>query len=160
MDDPPWEVHRRGRGKVLGTPQRPRMCVFKSLKHMYVQLVDDSAHHTLVTVSTLKLEGKKLPNGGNVAAARDIGKEIAAKARDLGIETVALHSEADEDSLHVKFAHETVCIGPPASTASYLNIPAIISAAEVTDASAIHPGYGFLAERADFSQACQDNGLR
>ena len=82
------KVHVRGRGKVLGTPERPRMCVFKSLKHIYVQLVDDSAQQTLATVSTLKLDGKKLPNGGNVAAARDVGKEIAGRAKNLGIETV------------------------------------------------------------------------
>ena len=82
------KVHMRGRTKVLGTPERPRACVFKSLKHIYVQVVDDSAHRTLATISSLKLEGKKLPNGGNVSAARDVGKELAAKAKELGIKTV------------------------------------------------------------------------
>ncbi len=81
-------VHLRGRAKVLGTQERPRLCVFKSLKHIYVQLVDDSASRTLATVSSLKVDGKKLPNGGNVSAARDIGTELAAKASELGIKRV------------------------------------------------------------------------
>ncbi len=81
-------VHLRGRSKVLGTPERPRVCVFKSLKHIYVQVIDDSANRTLTTVSSLKLDGKKLPNGGNVAAARDVGKELAVKAKELGINQV------------------------------------------------------------------------
>ncbi len=82
------KVHSRGRGKVLGTPERPRLCVFKSLKHIYGQLVDDSAHKTLATVTSLKLDGKRLPNGGNVSAARDVGKELAVKAGELGIKQV------------------------------------------------------------------------
>ena len=68
----------------------------------------------------------------------------------MGIATVAVHSEADKDSLHVKLADESVCIGPAASAQSYLNIPALIAAAEVTEADGIHPGYGFLAENANF----------
>ncbi len=78
----------------------------------------------------------------------------------MGISTVAVYSEADRDSLHVKFADEAVCIGPPQSKESYLNIPRIISAAEVTNADAIHPGYGFLAENAEFSEICTDSKIK
>ena len=78
----------------------------------------------------------------------------------MGIKTVAVYSTADRDSLHVRFADEAVCIGPPASRQSYLSIPNIISAAEVTGADAIHPGYGFLSENAEFSQICADYGIK
>ncbi len=94
-----------------------------------------------------------------VANRGEIALRIMRACEELGIETVALHSEADEDSLHVKFAHETVCIGPAASSRSYLNIHNIISAAEVTGADAVHPGYGFLAENAHFAEICQSHGL-
>ena len=87
-----------------------------------------------------------------VANRGEIALRIIRACEELGIETVALHSEADEDSLHVKFAHESVCIGPAASSRSYLNIHNIISAAEITGADAIHPGYGFLAENAHFAE--------
>ena len=70
----------------------------------------------------------------------------------MGIRTVAVHSTADTDALHVRFADEKVCIGPPPARQSYLNVPAIISAAEVTGADAVHPGYGFLSENADFAE--------
>ncbi|MBI4827272.1 MAG: acetyl-CoA carboxylase biotin carboxylase subunit, partial [Nitrospinae bacterium] len=80
--------------------------------------------------------------------------------KELGISTVAVHSTADEHSLHVRFADEAVCIGPPQSDKSYLNIPAIISAAEITDADAIHPGYGFLAENAEFAEVCEKCRIR
>jgi acetyl-CoA carboxylase biotin carboxylase subunit len=79
--------------------------------------------------------------------------------RELGIRTVAVHSTADAEAKYVKLADESVCIGPPASQASYLNIPAIISAAEVTDAEAIHPGYGFLSENADFAERVEKSGF-
>lgn len=89
--------------------------------------------------------------------------EIALRAiracHELGISTVAVYSTADEYALHVRFADEAVCIGPPQSQASYLNIPQIISAAVVTNSDAIHPGYGFLAENAEFAQICSDNGF-
>ncbi|MAG21561.1 MAG: acetyl-CoA carboxylase biotin carboxylase subunit [Candidatus Marinimicrobia bacterium] len=89
--------------------------------------------------------------------------EIALRAvracHELGIPTVAVYSTADELSLHVRFADEAVCIGPPQSQESYLNIPQIISAAEVTGSDAIHPGYGFLAENPEFAQICSDNGF-
>jgi acetyl-CoA carboxylase biotin carboxylase subunit len=78
----------------------------------------------------------------------------------MGIKTVAVYSTADKDSLHVKFADEAVCIGPPASKDSYLNIPNIISAAEITNADAIHPGYGFLSENAKFSKICREHGIK
>ena len=94
-----------------------------------------------------------------VANRGEIALRIMRACEELGIETVALHSEADVDSLHVKFAHETVCIGPAASSRSYLNIHNIISAAAVTGADAVHPGYGFLAENAHFAEVCQSHGL-
>lgn len=78
----------------------------------------------------------------------------------MGIKTVAVHSEADRDALHVRFADEAICIGPPASAESYLNIPAIISAAEITNVDAIHPGYGFLAESATFAKICEDCNIK
>ncbi len=78
----------------------------------------------------------------------------------MGIKTVAVHSEADRDALHVRFADEAICIGPAASAESYLNIPAIISAAEITNVDAIHPGYGFLAESATFAKICEDCNIK
>jgi acetyl-CoA carboxylase, biotin carboxylase subunit len=94
-----------------------------------------------------------------VANRGEIALRIFRACEELGIETVALHSEADEDSLHVKFAQESVCIGPAPSSRSYLNISNILSAAEVTGADAIHPGYGFLAENAHFAEVCASHGL-
>ena len=86
-----------------------------------------------------------------IANRGEIALRIQRACRELGIKTVAVHSEADAEAKYVKLADESVCIGPPPSALSYLNVPAIISAAEVTDAEAIHPGYGFLAENADFA---------
>ncbi len=85
-----------------------------------------------------------------IANRGEIALRIHRACREMGIRTVAVHSEADADAMHVRLADESVCIGPPSSTASYLNIPAIISAAEITNADAIHPGYGFLSENAKF----------
>src|ERR687894_1060722 len=79
---------------------------------------------------------------------------VIRTAREMGIKTVAVYSTADKDSLHVKFADEAVCIGKAASTDSYLNIPHIMAAAEITNADGIHPGYGFLAENAKFAEIC------
>src|SRR3569623_314670 len=79
--------------------------------------------------------------------------------KELGIKTVAVHSTADRDLMHVRLADESVCIGPPAAAQSYLSIPAIISAAEITDSVAIHPGYGFLAENADFAEQVEKSGF-
>jgi biotin carboxylase (EC 6.3.4.14)/acetyl-CoA carboxylase carboxyltransferase subunit alpha len=85
-----------------------------------------------------------------IANRGEIALRIQRACREMGIKTVAVHSEADADAKYVKLADESVCIGPAASSLSYLNVPAIISAAELTDAEAIHPGYGFLSENADF----------
>jgi len=94
-----------------------------------------------------------------IANRGEIALRILRACHELGIRTVAVHSTADRDLKHVLLADETVCIGPPSAAASYLNIPAIISAAEVTDASAIHPGYGFLAENADFAEQVERSGF-
>jgi acetyl-CoA carboxylase biotin carboxylase subunit len=94
-----------------------------------------------------------------IANRGEIALRIIWACRELGIKTVAVYSEADADSLHVKFADEEVCIGPPANAESYLNVSAVISAAEITDAEAIHPGYGYLAESAHFAEVCRDCGL-
>jgi len=94
-----------------------------------------------------------------IANRGEIALRVIRACRDLGLKSVAVHSTADADSLHVRFADEKVCIGPPPSRQSYLNIPAIISAAEVTGADAIHPGYGFLAENAEFAEVVQKCGL-
>ncbi len=87
-----------------------------------------------------------------IANRGEIALRVQRACREMGISTVVVHSEADTDAKYVKLADESVCIGPAASKDSYLNIPAIISAAEVTDAEAIHPGYGFLSENADFAE--------
>jgi len=94
-----------------------------------------------------------------IANRGEIALRIQRACRELNIKTVAVHSTADSNQKHVLLADETVCIGPPASLDSYLNMPAIISAAEVTDAVAIHPGYGFLSENADFAERVQDSGF-
>jgi len=91
-----------------------------------------------------------------IANRGEIALRIIWACKELGIRTVAVHSEADKDSLHVRFADEDVCIGPARSRDSYLNISAVISAAEITDSDAIHPGYGFLAESAHFAEVCQE----
>src|SRR5512139_728601 len=90
-----------------------------------------------------------------VANRGEIALRVICACKELGIPTVAVYSQADQHSLHVRFADEAVCIGPPASSDSYLNIPAVISAAEITNADAIHPGYGFLAESAYFAEVCE-----
>ena len=92
-----------------------------------------------------------------IANRGEIALRIIRACHELGIKTVAVYSTADEYSLHVKFANEAVCIGPPAGKDSYLNMPRIIAAAEITATDGIHPGYGFLAENADFSRICTDN---
>ncbi len=94
-----------------------------------------------------------------IANRGEIALRILRACKELGIKTVAVHSSADQDLMHVRLADESVCIGPAPSTQSYLNIPAIISAAEITDARGIHPGYGFLAENADFAEQVENSGF-
>ena len=94
-----------------------------------------------------------------IANRGEIALRIIRACHELGIDSVAVYSTADEFSLHVKFADEAVCIGPPQSSESYLNIPRIIAAGEITNADAIHPGYGFLAENPEFSKICKENGF-
>lgn len=95
-----------------------------------------------------------------IANRGEIALRVIRTAREMGIKTVAVYSTADRDSLHVKFADEAVCIGRPQSGDSYLNIPHLMAAAEITNADAIHPGYGFLAENAKFAQICNDHGIK
>ena len=94
-----------------------------------------------------------------IANRGEIALRIQRACRMLNIKTVVVHSTADADAMYVKLADESVCIGPAPSSESYLNIPAIISAAEVTDAEAIHPGYGFLSENADFADRVEKSGF-
>jgi acetyl-CoA carboxylase biotin carboxylase subunit len=95
-----------------------------------------------------------------IANRGEIALRVLRTCREMGIKTVAVYSTADRDSLHVKFADEAVCIGRPQSADSYLNIPHLMAAAEITNADAVHPGYGFLAENAKFSQICNDHGIK
>ncbi|MEP7147979.1 MAG: acetyl-CoA carboxylase biotin carboxylase subunit [Acidobacteriota bacterium] len=95
-----------------------------------------------------------------IANRGEIACRIIWTCKEMGIKTVAVHSEADREALHVRYADEALCIGPPPSAQSYLNIPSIISAAEVTNVDAIHPGYGFLAESATFAKICEDCNIK
>ncbi|MFY7707488.1 MAG: biotin carboxylase N-terminal domain-containing protein, partial [Flavobacteriales bacterium] len=95
-----------------------------------------------------------------IANRGEIALRVIRTCKEMGIQTVAVYSTADRDSLHVRFADEAICIGPPPSKDSYLKIPNIIAAAEITNADAIHPGYGFLSENATFSKVCKDNGIK
>ena len=95
-----------------------------------------------------------------IANRGEIALRIIRTCKELGIKTVAVYSEADSDALHVTFADEAVCIGPPFGKDSYLKIPGLISAAQITGADAIHPGYGFLAENAGFSEICSESGVK
>src|SRR5210317_879982 len=100
-----------------------------------------------------KLEKVLIANRGEIAL------RVLRACKELDIRTVAVHSKADSELMHVRLADETVCIGAAPSTESYLNVPAIISAAEITNASAVHPGYGFLAENADFAEQVEKSGF-
>ncbi len=95
-----------------------------------------------------------------IANRGEIALRIICACKDLGIKTVAVYSEADRHSLHVRFADEAICIGPAKSSRSYLDIPSVISAAEITNVDAVHPGYGFLSENADFAEVCELSGIK
>ncbi len=95
-----------------------------------------------------------------IANRGEIALRIIRTCKEMGIKTVAVYSTADRDGLHVRFADEAVCIGPPSSSESYLNVPAIMAAVEITNADAIHPGYGFLAENADFAEICEEYNIK
>ena len=94
-----------------------------------------------------------------IANRGEIALRVLRACRELGISTVAIHSTADENAMHVRLADESVCIGPPPANQSYLNIPAILSACEITGADAVHPGYGFLSENARFAEILTDHGV-
>jgi len=94
-----------------------------------------------------------------IANRGEIALRVIRACREMGIKSVAVHSTADTDAMHVRMADESVCIGPPSGTQSYLSIPAIISACEITGAQAVHPGYGFLSENANFVQILEDHGI-
>jgi acetyl-CoA carboxylase, biotin carboxylase subunit len=95
-----------------------------------------------------------------IANRGEIALRVICACKELGIRTVAIYSEADRHSLPVRFADEAICIGPPQLALSYLNIPAVISAAEIANVDAIHPGYGLLAENANFAEVCETSGIK
>jgi acetyl-CoA carboxylase biotin carboxylase subunit len=95
-----------------------------------------------------------------IANRGEIALRVICACKDMGIKTVAVYSEADRHSLHVRFADEAICIGPAKSARSYLDIPSVISAAEITNVDAVHPGYGFLSENADFAEVCETSGIK
>src|SRR5258706_6147309 len=94
-----------------------------------------------------------------IANRAEIALRVICACKELGIATVAVYSEADRDSTHVRFADQAVCIGPPRASDSYLNIPQMISAAEITDVDSIHPGYGFLSENPNFAHVCETSHI-
>src|SRR4026208_1385454 len=95
-----------------------------------------------------------------IANRGEIALRVICACKELGIPTVAVYSEADRESLHVRFADQAVCIGPAKSAKSYLDIPSVISAAEITNVDAIHPGYGFLSENSGFAEGCEGSGIK
>src|SRR5438445_877613 len=95
-----------------------------------------------------------------IANRGEIALRVICACKELGVKTVAVYSEADSNSLHVRFADEAICIGPPRSAESYLNIPAVISAAEIANVEAIHPGYGLLSENANFAEVCETSHIK
>jgi len=95
-----------------------------------------------------------------IANRGEIALRVICACKELGVKAVAIYSEADRNSLHVRFADEAICIGPPRLADSYLNIPAVISAAEIANVDAIHPGYGLLSENANFAEVCQMCGIK
>ena len=95
-----------------------------------------------------------------IANRGEIALRVISACKEMGIRTVAVYSEADRNSLHVRFADEAICIGPPKSADSYLNVPAVISAAEIAGADAVHPGYGLLSENANFAEVCRASNIK
>src|SRR5579862_5260255 len=95
-----------------------------------------------------------------IANRGEIALRVICACKEMGIKTVAVYSEADRHSLHTRFADEAICIGPAKSARSYLDIPSVISAAEISNADAVHPGYGFLSENAGFAEVCETSGLK
>src|ERR1700686_1221549 len=95
-----------------------------------------------------------------IANRGEIALRVLNACKELGIRTVAVYSEADRNALHVRFADEAICIGPPRAADSYLNVPAVISAAEIADVDAIHPGYGLLSENANFAEVCRASNIK
>src|SRR5499425_2766605 len=95
-----------------------------------------------------------------IANRGEIALRVICACKELGIRAVAIYSEADRNSLHVRFADEAICVGPPQLAHSYLNIPAVISAAEIANVEAVHPGYGLLAENANFAEVCETCGIK
>ena len=95
-----------------------------------------------------------------IANRGEIALRVINACRELGVRTVAIYSEADRNSLHVRFADEAICVGPPRAADSYLNVPAVISAAEIADVDAIHPGYGLLSENANFAEVCRASNIK
>src|SRR6187402_2314389 len=110
---------------------------------------------TTNTLATNKMFKKIL-----IANRGEIALRIIRTCKEMGIKTVAIYSTADRESLHVRFADEAVCIGPPPSKDSYLSIQRIMAAVEITNADAVHPGYGFLAENATFAEVCKEYGVK
>ena len=105
-------------------------------------------------------DSKRTFNKILIANRGEIALRVIRTCKEMGIKTVAVYSTADKDSLHVKFADEAVCIGKPASSDSYLNIPHLMAAMEITNADAVHPGYGFLAENARFAEICGESEVK
>src|SRR5437868_2848799 len=95
-----------------------------------------------------------------IANRGEIALRVICACKELGVKTVAVYSEADRNSLHVRFADEAICVGPPRAAESYLNIPAVISAAEIANVDAIHPGYGLLSENANFAEVCETSRIK
>ena len=95
-----------------------------------------------------------------IANRGEIAVRIIRTCREMGIRTVAIYSTIDKDAMHVRMADQTVCVGPPSSAESYLNVPSILSAIEITDSDSVHPGYGFLAENPAFAEICENYGVK
>ena len=133
-----------------------KLYVFRSsfIIHHSACIVFSTSHSPLATSHWLLMFNKVL-----IANRGEIALRVICACKELGVQTVAVYSEADRYALHVRFADEAVCIGPPRASESYLNMAAIIAAAEITDADAIHPGYGFLSENAHFAEVCEDSRL-